>query len=150
VTRPSRDDTMLDLALTIAKRSTCARRRVGCVLTDEHGRVLALGHNGVAMGEIHCTVRPCDGAGLPSNHGLGSCLAAHAEANALMFCSDVMKIDAVYVTASPCTMCVRMLLNRSARRIVYVETYDEAVLERWRAAGRKADHLPRLLPTEKL
>ena len=37
---------MLDLARVIAKRSTCARRNVGAVLTDTYGRVLAIAHNG--------------------------------------------------------------------------------------------------------
>ncbi len=143
MTRPSRDETMMDLARTIARRSTCARRRVGAVLVDANGRVLSLGHNGVAMGEVHCTDEPCAGVGLPSNHGLGTCLACHAETNALIFCANVMRIETLYVTASPCTMCVRSLLNTSCRRIVYEELYDDASLARWERAGRIADQLIR-------
>ncbi len=103
-----------------------------------HGRVLSAGHNGVAMGEPHCTDVPCAGADLPSNHGLGTCLACHAETNCLIFCADVMRIETIYVTASPCTMCVRSLLNTSCRRIVYEELYDNAALVRWERAGRAA------------
>ena len=138
MTRPTRDETMLAIAFTIARRSTCARREVGAVLTDANGRVLAVGHNGVAMGEVHCVDEPCAGVGLPSTTGLDVCLAAHAEMNCLTFCPDVMRIDTIYVTASPCSHCVRYLLNTSCRRIVYEEPYDDAAVARWTRSGREA------------
>ena len=53
--RPSRDATMLKLASTIAERSTCARRQVGCVLTNARGHVLSTGWNGVPAGQPHCS-----------------------------------------------------------------------------------------------
>ena len=114
---------MLQLAETIAKRSTCSRRQVGCVLVDQHGRVLSMGHNGVPQGWQHCTDFPCKGVGLASGSGLDQCVAVHAEQNALMFCPDVMKIQTVYVTASPCISCIKMLMNTSAQRIVFRELY---------------------------
>ena len=142
VTRPSRDQTMMDLAFTIAKRSTCPRREVGAVLVDANGRVLSMGHNGVAVGEPHCSEGHFCG-GETHAHGveLAACHAAHAELNALLFCPDVMRVDALYVTASPCPMCVRYLLNTSCRRIVYRELYDDAALARWERAGRVAEEI---------
>lgn len=121
--RPTRHTTMLKMAQTIAERSTCARRKVGCVLTDIHGRVLSVGHNGVARGQLHCTDWPCEGATSPSGTNLDGCLAIHAEQNALMFCPDVMKIHACYVTASPCLVCTKMLLNSSCVEIHFLEEY---------------------------
>lgn len=141
--RPSRHETMMEVAWTLARRSTCARRQVGAVLVDGHGRQLATGHNGVAMGEIHCTETPCGGVGLPSTTGLEVCQAVHAEMNALLFCPDVMRIAALYVTASPCSLCVRMLLNTSCGAIYYHDLYDEAALARWERARRAAFRLPR-------
>lgn len=138
MTRPTRDETMMELARTIAKRSTCPRRAVGAVLTDAHGRVIAMGHNGVAMGEPHCIEgHSCGGEGFASGAGLEVCWAAHAEMNALIFCGDEMKIDALYVTTSPCVICVRYLLNTSCRTIVFDELYDQRSLDRWGRAGRK-------------
>jgi dCMP deaminase len=138
--RVSRDETMLGLARTIARRSTCPRREVGAVLVDVHGRVLSMGHNGVAMGEPHCSEgHPCGGETHAHGVGLAACHAAHAEMNALLFCSDVMRIDTLYVTASPCSLCVRYLLNTSCRQIVYGELYDDTALVRWERAGRQAD-----------
>lgn len=160
--RPSRDETMLDLARVIARRSTCARRNVGAVLTDSYGRVLAIAHNGVAMGQPHCvqypytavtfvggqgivtTVegKPCAGAYQQSGSGLDLCEAIHAEQNALAFCQDTMKIDTVYVTTAPCVHCVKMLMNTSARRVVFEEGYahDERSRDLWTAAGRAWEH----------
>src|SRR5574343_657137 len=54
MTRLTKDDWAMSMALTTAKRSTCLRRQVGCVLLNERGHVLATGYNGVAMGLPHC------------------------------------------------------------------------------------------------
>lgn len=124
---------MLTLAETLASRSTCVRRAVGCVLVDVHGRVLSMGHNGVPMNHRHCTAEhPCAGHGFPSGQGLDRCEAIHAEQNALMFCPDVMKIHTCYVTMSPCPHCLKMLLNTSCRLIFSHDIYDqEALTKLW-------------------
>jgi dCMP deaminase len=135
--RPRRADTMLEIATAMAKRSTCARRQVGCVLTDMFGRVLATGHNGVPRALEHCTNSPCAGLGQKSGEGLDLCHAIHAEANALMFCQEVMKIASCYVTASPCVSCVKMLLNTTCKDIIFIEEYPHHDAKKlWTSAGR--------------
>lgn len=129
---------MIELARVIARRSTCPRRAVGTVLVDAHGRILSMGHNGVAMGEPHCSEgHPCGGESHAHGVGLVACAAVHAEANALLFCPDVMRIDTLYATASPCPLCVRLLLNTSCRAIYFDEVYDRGALDRWARAGRE-------------
>lgn len=135
--RPLRDSTMLKLASVIAERSTCARRKVGCALTDSHGRVLAIGHNGVPKNFPHCTERLCPGAKLPSGSGLDTCQAIHAEINALMFCPDIMKVHSLYVTASPCLGCIKAILNSSCERIVFLEKYPHPQAEELWQQGRQ-------------
>ena len=54
MTRPTRDQWGLDIAKVTAKRATCLRRSVGCVLVDARGHVLATGYNGVSAGAKHC------------------------------------------------------------------------------------------------
>lgn len=54
MTRLSRDAWGLQLAQVTAQRGTCCRRRVGAILTDSAGHVLATGYNGVAAGLPHC------------------------------------------------------------------------------------------------
>ena len=135
-TRPTRDQTMLKLAQVIGERSTCARRKVGAVLVDSYGRVLSMGHNGVPKDLPHCTEFPCEGAGLKSGTGLDLCLAVHAEVNALMFCPDVMKVHALYVTVSPCVNCIKIILNSSCRKIVFRDEYPHAEARvLWKRAG---------------
>lgn len=135
--RPNRDETGLELAAVWAKRGTCRRRKVGCVLFDADGYQLSAGYNGPASGEPHCVDFPCPGANLPSGSGLDECLALHAELNALSRCADVRLIDTCYVTCSPCVTCVRYLLNTACRRIVFEEEYPHpAARDRWLAAGR--------------
>jgi dCMP deaminase len=111
------------MAKLVAQRATCFRRRVGCVLVNGQYHVMATGYNGVASGVRHCSDFPCPGAHLPSGEGLHLCQAIHAEQNALIQCHDISLIDTVYCTASPCISCVRLLLNTSARRIVFIEHY---------------------------
>lgn len=52
--RISRDTWAMELAQTTAKRSTCCRRSVGCVMLNAQGHVIATGYNGVAAGLPHC------------------------------------------------------------------------------------------------
>lgn len=133
VSRPSRDEVFLDIAAQLARRSTCSRRQVGCVLIDLRGHVLATGYNGVPSNWDHCTLRPCPGAGLPSGVGLEKCEAIHAEQNALLQCRDVYLIDTAYCTHSPCLHCVKLLLNTSCRRIVFTTQYTHSMSEElWR------------------
>lgn len=155
MTRPTRDEWGLRLAEVTASRATCLRRSVGCVLVDKRGHILATGYNGVAAGQAHCNEvgplypfretdypRACPGAQSPSGTNLDGCQAIHAEQNALLQCGKVWEIETCYTTASPCTTCVKLLLNTSCQRIVFREAYphsDAQVL--WENAGRVWLHL---------
>lgn len=161
--RPSRDEWALKLALLTAQRTTCCRRAVGCVLLNARGHVLATGYNGVAAGLPHCnhvehvecaTVgepepklvktfpHACAGAWSPSGTNLDACQAIHAEQNALLQCRDIYSIHTAYVTASPCMTCVKLLLNTSCERIVFVEEYPHRdARQLWEGSGRLWEQL---------
>ena len=141
--RLGRDEYFLQMALLVAQRATCVRRKVGCVLTNHYGHVLATGYNGVAAGRRHCIDRPCAGADLPSGEGLHLCEAVHAEQNALIQCRDTTTIHSAYCTASPCMLCLRMLMNTSCERLLFREVYPHPEAEtQWRASGREWIHVP--------
>lgn len=140
MSRPDKDTYFLRMARLVATRATCARRAVGCVLVDRLGHVLATGYNGVAPGEDHCTDRPCPGARLPSGQGLDLCEATHAEQNALLQCGDVQCIATCYTTTSPCVTCVKLLLNTSCRRIVFIDAYSEPHYSLARGLWTKQNH----------
>lgn len=96
------------------------------MLVDQKGHVLSTGYNGPASGEPHCIDHPCPGANLKSGTGLDVCEAIHAEANALLQCRDPWAINTCYVTASPCVHCVKLLMNTSCRRVVFMDEYPQA------------------------
>ncbi len=150
--RPTRDEWAIELAHLTAKRATCLRRQVGCVLLNERGHVLATGYNGVAAGMPHCNEEAwvtetvlmkkwphaCSGAKAPSGQALDACQAIHAEQNALLQCRDVWSIHSAYVTASPCITCTKLLMNTSCKCIVFSELYPHNEAEKlWVGAGRE-------------
>lgn len=143
--RISRDELFLEQAQLASRRSTCARAARGCVLVSEEGHVLATGYNGVPSGLPHCSEgHPCEGAGAPSGARLDECLATHAEANALLQCSDVRRIATCYSTVSPCIQCTKLLLNTTCRRLTFRAEYHDwpRVGELWRSAGRSSVMVP--------
>lgn len=153
--RPTREAWAMEVAEVTAKRSTCLRRAVGCVLLNARGHVLATGYNGVAAGRPHCNEitewtpgfadgenpifgNACEGACSPSGTNLDGCEAIHAEQNALLQCKDVYAIHACYCTTSPCVTCVKLLLNTSCEVIYFKSEYPQPhAKEMWESAGRK-------------
>jgi len=176
MTRLTVDAYFMTLARVIALRSTCVRRRVGCVLVDAHHHVLATGYNGVGRGRPHCNhetvelVRDdfkgrdfpehsyphaCEGAFATSGDRLEGCEAVHAEQNALLQCQDVEAIVSCYTTTSPCVFCRRLLENTACRRLVFMMPYATdhlaALKQVWvDELGRELIHLPVELLPDKL
>ena len=120
----------LRMALLVSERGTCVRRKAGCILVNKKNHVLATGYNGNPSGFSHCLDNPCKGANSKSGKDLDKCEAIHAEQNALLQCKDVYDIDTVYCTVSPCIHCVKLLLNTSAKKIVFGEKYIQKDAER--------------------
>ena len=147
--RITRDELGLALAATWARRGTCGRRQVGCVLLDKDSWPVGSGYNGPPSGEAHCSsATPCPGFGARSGTDLDLCESVHAEINALSRCRDVREIYTCYVTVSPCASCVKALMNTGCRRIMFAEEYasEHAVLARgrWEKAGREWLNVPSL------
>lgn len=113
----------MTIALAHAERSKCSRRKVGCVLLDSNNRIIGNGYNGPPRGAVHCTETRCPGSGFGSGKSLDKCHAIHAEQNALMDCSDILQIQAVYCTTKPCIHCMKMIVNTSAKEVYYLEDY---------------------------
>jgi dCMP deaminase len=134
------DDWAMALAVLTSQRSTCRRRQVGAVFLNHRGHVIATGYNGNAAGLPHCLDIPCDGALSPSGTNLNGCEALHAEQNALLQCRDVFSIKSAYVTASPCFTCMKLLLNTSCEKIIFIDEYPHNSKDLWEKAGRQWIH----------
>ncbi len=135
--RKTIESTMMDVAIVLSERSTCGRRKVGCVLLDSDGKVLSTGYNGVPMGVAHCTDTPCPGNDLPTGMGHDICQAIHAEQNALLQCADVGKVQTCITTTAPCMACVKLLMNTHCNTIIFAEAYDvhSEAKELWESMG---------------
>ena len=101
--RPSFKEIYLDLASSLAKRSTCHRLKVGTVITTtDFRKVLAVGYNGNATGLPNC----CD------RTEAGNCGCLHSEENAVINCDSPRYVNKlVFVTHLPCSACAKRLIN---------------------------------------
>jgi dCMP deaminase len=114
--RPSFQEIYIQLAITIAKRSTCSRKQVGCVITSsDFRRVLSIGYNGNAVS----LPNSCDSS------EVGNCGCLHAEENAIISCSEPISTPKlVFITVSPCKMCAKRLIQLGGvQKIYYLEDY---------------------------
>ena len=138
MSRQSWDMYFLGLAQHVATRTTCIRRRVGCVMVRGR-RVLATGYNGAPSGAPHCLDIGCARSGLPSGERLDLCRAVHAEANALAQAARFgisLEGATAYVTIRPCAGCMRLLIQAGVERVVFGDGYpDEETINVARASG---------------
>ena len=101
--RPSFESIYLNLAKTLANRSTCSRLNVGTVITStDYRKVLAVGYNGNATG----LPNRCD------REQPGDCGCLHSEENAVINCDSPRQVEKiVFVTHLPCVKCAKRLIN---------------------------------------
>jgi dCMP deaminase len=101
--RPSFEEIYLELARTLAHRSTYHRLRVGTVITStDYRKVLAVGYNGNATG----LPNRCD------REEPGNCGCLHSEENAVINCDSPRSVEKIaFVTHLPCTACAQHLEN---------------------------------------
>jgi dCMP deaminase len=120
--RVSWDEYFMNIAKTVATRATCDRKLVGAVLVRDR-IILATGYNGAIRGLPHCDE---EGHLMEDGHCVRT---VHAEANAIVQAARAgVRIEGadVYVTASPCWGCFRLLANAGVKRIVFGEFYRDA------------------------
>jgi dCMP deaminase len=119
--RASWDEYFMNIAKEVATRSTCDRKHVGAVVVRDKS-ILATGYNGSVRGLGHCD----DEGHLMED---GHCVrTVHAEANAIVQAArNGMRIEGagIYVTASPCWGCFRLIANAGIERIVFGEFYRD-------------------------
>lgn len=135
MSRISRDNMLLQIALIVKQRSTCLRRQVGAVLALD-GRVLSTGYGGAPSGVAHCTPDVC-GPDKPCTRTI------HAEANAVAFAARLgiaTRGSTLYCTASPCIECAKLIINAGILRVVYHEEYrDTAPIELLTSVGIRVE-----------
>lgn len=129
--RISWDEYFMKVAELAAERSTCMRRHVGAIIVKDN-RIIATGYNGAPANMKHCEELPegClrQALNIPSGQRHELCRAIHAEQNAIVQCArNGISCDegTVYVTVSPCIICLKILINSGIKRIVTYDYYPD-------------------------
>ncbi len=136
--RASWDQYFMNIARAVATRSTCSRKHVGALIVRDKV-ILSTGYNGSIRGMPHCD---------DADHMMedGHCVRTiHAEANAVIqAATHGTRIEgaSIYVTASPCWNCFKMIANAGLGRVVFGEFYrDGRIFEVAQALGMELVHL---------
>ena len=130
--RVSWETYFMNIAKEVSTRSTCDRKHVGAVIVRDR-TLLSTGYNGSIKGLPHCNDAGCEMVD-------GHCIrTSHAEANAIVQAAkNGVKIDdsEIYVTASPCYNCFKLIANSGIKVIFYNELYrDERIKDRAKEVG---------------
>ena len=130
--RVSWETYFMNIATEVTTRSTGDRKHVGAVIV-RNKNILSTGYNGSIKGLPHC-----DEVG----HEMvdGHCIrTTHAEANAIVQAAkNGVSIDnsEIFVTASPCYNCFKLIANSEIKVIYYRELYrDQRITDRAKEVG---------------
>ena len=110
------DERYLRMARIWSENSYCKRRQVGALIVKDKS-IISDGYNGTPSGFENI----CE-----DEEGRTKAYVLHAEANAI---TKVAKSGnssdgaTLYVTASPCIECAKLIIQAGIRRVVYSELY---------------------------
>ena len=138
--RVSKHNYYLDIAQTVAERSTCLRKMFGAIIVKDDV-IVSTGYNGAPRGRKNCSdIQYCmrDKLGIPRGERYELCRSVHAEANAIiaaarermlgatlyMVCVDPHDRSVVAGTSS-CMMCKRQIINAGIEQVIVRDTADE-------------------------
>lgn len=127
------------IAHQVATRATCDRKNIGAVIVRDK-TILSTGYNGSIRGLPHCD----DVGHLMDETGNHCVRTIHAESNAIaQAAKNGVTVDKaeVYITASPCWTCFKLLANAGITKIVYGEFYrDERIFDAAQSANIELKH----------
>ena len=110
------DSRYLRMARIWAENSYCKRRQVGALVVKDK-MIISDGYNGTPSGfENQCE----------DEHNLTKPYVLHAEANAitkLARSSNNSEGVTIYIIASPCIECAKLIIQAGIKRVVYGEKY---------------------------
>ena len=134
----------LDIAQTVAQRSTCLRRKYGAIIV-KNDEVISTGYNGAPRGCTNCSDKgSCkrEEMNIPSGERYELCRSVHAEQNAIISAArrDMVgatlylsgldgKTNKVLPVSEPCSMCKRFILNSGIEQVVMRNGKDYDIIE---------------------
>ena len=137
------DRRYLRMAAIWAENSYCLRRKVGAILVKDR-MIISDGFNGTPAGFENI----CE----DENSGLTKPYVLHAEANAITKVArsnNSSEGSTLYVTASPCLDCAKLIIQAGIRRVVFNELYRITDgIDLLRRAGVECVHLENVNPQQ--
>ncbi len=147
--RVSKHNYYLDIAQTVAERSTCLRKMYGAIIV-KNDSIISTGYNGAPRGRKNCSdLGTCmrNKLNIPRGERYELCRSVHAEANAIiaasreqmlgatlyMACIDAQTHELTAGTCS-CMMCKRQVINAGITKVVVrdtADTYREIDVNEW-------------------
>ena len=125
----------LRMAQIWAENSYCKRRQVGAIVVKDN-MIISDGYNGTPSGFENC----CE-----DENNVTMPYVLHAEANAitkLARSSNHSEGATLYVTASPCIECAKLIIQAGIKRVVYGELYRlEDGINLLKKAGIEVEYL---------
>ena len=135
----------LNIAKSVADRSTCLRKKAGCVIVN-HDEIISTGYSGAPRGRANCIdLGYCmKKKYLPEvrHGGYDACRSVHAEQNAIISASRKDMIGGtLYLVlyrpetgeydagANSCQMCKKMIINSGIEKVIVRGKNDEEYLE---------------------
>ena len=126
----------LRMAHIWAENSYCKRRQVGALLVKNQC-IISDGYNGTPHGFENV----CE-----DENNVSKAYVMHAEANAItkVACSSNNSDGAtLYVTASPCIECAKLIIQAGIKRVIYGEQYRLTDgLDLLKRAGIETEYMP--------
>lgn len=110
------DRRYLRMASIWAENSYCERRKVGCLLVKDN-MIISDGFNGTPAGFENV----CE-----DENGVTKPYVLHAEANAITKVArsnNSSEGSTLYITASPCLECSKLIIQAGIRRVVFNDLY---------------------------
>ena len=141
--RISKDNYYLDIAMTVATRSTCLRKKYGAIIV-KNDVIISTGYNGAPRGRKNCSdLNFCmrDKLNIPRGERYEMCRSVHAEQNAIiaaardqmigstlyLACVDP-KDGAIVPNTCSCQMCKRVVINAGIEKVIIRNTPEEYVV----------------------
>ena len=142
--RIDKNNYYLDIAKSVAERSTCLRKKVGCVIVN-NDEIISTGYNGAPRRREnckdlgYCVKKKC----FPNvrHGGYDACRSVHAEQNAIISASRKdMLGGTLYLSlyrvengeydpgANSCQMCRKMIINSGIKKVI-VRTSETEYIE---------------------
>lgn len=147
--RVDKNNYYLDIAESVAKRSTCLRKAYGAVIV-KNDEIISTGYNGAPRGRKNCSdICSCirNELNVPRGERYELCRSVHAEANAIISASRQEMLDStIYLVgidiasndyvknSSSCSMCKRLVINSGISKVVIrddKENYRTVLVDEW-------------------